>query len=616
MIKIKELQAVALAFFAVGTAFYPMQSGAQSVQSEVVYNLGDPTDVSSGGLTNKSETVDVAIRITNPELVGAKIKALRIKSPLGNTYLSDAKAWLSVELPEISSFHITEPDVASKSFDIVADETIEVVFDEPYTITSEGVYAGYSFSKNEHGQVFYLTNNKKEDGFYLHSTKSYRTAWFDKHEEYNALAFEVVLVGNFSENAAAIVDVPELNVETNTISPISFVIANHGTKAITSVSYNINVSGQTIVNVANVDIPAVYGREAEIEAELPSVANKGNYTATITINQVNYVDNTDPNAQTDVVAHVYNTLPVHRAVLEEYTGAWCGYCPRGFVGLEEMNRLYPNDFIGISYHNGDAMEVTSDFPSDVSGFPAAWLDRISQTDAFSGDEEYGLWGIEKAWLARNRVFTPANIDVEATPNGGNKIDATATVVFPLDNDKCNYSVGFVLVGNGLKGEGSDWVQSNYYSGETNWPESMSQFTEGESKISGLVFNDVYLAHSSKGGISGSLKAPIISDAEQKVTYTFDLSESSVSKLLGSNVTLRVVALLIDNKTGVIVNANKSELVDSPTPIRNIANDNTQVVDVIYYNIAGQRVQKQHKGIVLKQTIYTDGSSKTTKITIK
>ena len=47
----------------------------------------------------------------------------------------------------------------------------------------------------------------------------------------------------------------------------------------------------------------------------------------------------------------------HKIVAEEGTGTWCGYCVRGIVALEEMNKKYPDNFIGIAIHSGDPMAV-------------------------------------------------------------------------------------------------------------------------------------------------------------------------------------------------------------------------------------------------------------------
>ena len=42
---------------------------------------------------------------------------------------------------------------------------------------------------------------------------------------------------------------------------------------------------------------------------------------------------------------------------------------------------------------------------------------------------------------------------------------TTNVLFPFSNDKANYALEYLLVADGLSGEGSNWQQSNYYSGQ-------------------------------------------------------------------------------------------------------------------------------------------------------
>ena len=36
----------------------------------------------------------------------------------------------------------------------------------------------------------------------------------------------------------------------------------------------------------------------------------------------------------------------------EYTGLWCGYCPAGYVAIEELTEELGKDFVVLSYHNG------------------------------------------------------------------------------------------------------------------------------------------------------------------------------------------------------------------------------------------------------------------------
>lgn len=61
-----------------------------------------------------------------------------------------------------------------------------------------------------------------------------------------------------------------------------------------------------------------------------------------------------------LVIHVINAsaqAPVKRVLLEQYTGAWCGWCVDGSVVVEELLELYPDQMIGVKIHQGDGMEV-------------------------------------------------------------------------------------------------------------------------------------------------------------------------------------------------------------------------------------------------------------------
>ncbi len=40
---------------------------------------------------------------------------------------------------------------------------------------------------------------------------------------------------------------------------------------------------------------------------------------------------------------------------EEATGTWCGWCPRGAVALNWMDKDYEGFWQGIAVHNGDPM---------------------------------------------------------------------------------------------------------------------------------------------------------------------------------------------------------------------------------------------------------------------
>ena len=184
----------------------------------------------------------------------------------------------------------------------------------------------------------------------------------------------------------------------------------------------------------------------------------------MTVDKVNAAANEDANVSTTVPIVVLNTVPKKRTLLEEYTGTWCGWCPRGFVGLEKLAEFYPDEYVLVSYHNGDDMEIMdySLFPSPVSGFPDAWMDRDVELDAYYG-LVYGAkeFGIADDLAARNKDFGQADINLATTLNDDQTaVTIDADVTFPYDLTDGNYAVEYILVADGLTDE--SWGQSNYY----------------------------------------------------------------------------------------------------------------------------------------------------------
>ena len=596
----------------------------QAAENEIVYSRGDSAQAVTTGST-KAETYDVAQHLTDRALIGLKVKALRITFPYVAD-VSETKAWLSVELPTIKSQRMQTPDVAVQEFDAAKGYT-QVDFAEPYTITEAGLYVGYSFkvTKGTSAKRRLVTTAQATDGgLFLHSSDIYRTAWHDLAADLGDLAIQVVLTGDdIREHALGVGIVAEFQAKTGQPTSTVVEVINHGTAGAASFDYTYSIAGQTgegHVDLGQHALPGIYGRSTTFQVQLPAVEEKGAYPVEIDITRVDGFDNEDVSKHGEGLANLFKTLPKHRAVLEEYTGTWCGYCPRGFVGLEEMARLYPDDFIGLSYHNRDPMEVMSSaqFPSEVAGFPAAFLDRQTSIDAFAGTSGGKTFGIDVAWSRFCTIVAPAEVDVESVWTEDSILTATAFVTFPLERSDCPYEVGFVLYSDGLTGTTSSWRQANYYSGETGWPSSMDTFTQGGSYVSGLTFNFVVVARSSKAGIEGSLSAPIEADVTQTCEYAFDIREvknTSGQPVIQDKNNLRVVALLIDKETGNILNANKAAAGTSskePSAVTLPQDDALRGTSTVYYDLRGRRVSAPGHGIYIKAETLQNGAVRTQK----
>lgn len=592
-----------------------VSTASAMTEGQIAFTYADP----EGYLSAKKETYDLAIRIGDASLVGTQINGVRIYMMPEYGEVSRLVGWLSSELKLDNKNNA--PDIVSADAAEITDGWVEIVFDEPYTITEAGVYAGYSFTVSKTsttGSPIAVGTNDNPDGLYIHSSSTYRK-WINRVENFGCnLALQVILSGeNVKSNSAAFIGGSELNVQAGVDNTVNLTLKNFGTNGVQSVDFTYALAGKS--GEQHVDlptaIPAAYNGTATIPFTIPAIEGKGVYTLKLTVTKVNGADNEAATTVADATVKVYTQLPRHRAVMEEYTGTWCGYCPRGFMGLEEMNRLYPDDFIAISYHNGDPMEITSDFPNSVPGFPDAWLDRVHETDAFCGDGDYRKFGIEKTWLEQCAIFAPASVEVSAEWEGDNALKGTAHVVFPFDEASHNYQVGFVLIADGLTGTESSWRQSNYYGGETGWPSSMDAFVKGGSYVSGLSYNDVIIARSGKGGIAGSLPESIKEDEDNVCIYTFDLTKAvntSGVNLVQDKSKLRIVALLINAATGEIVNANKANAGQASSTGLTTAQRSEGVASVRYYDLQGRIVTSPQHGLFLRSETLGNGKSRVVK----
>ena len=114
----------------------------QAQQNELLYGVYTGSGTLKGMGTLKAETYDVAMLLNDPSLVGMRITGINVPLNTAAT-VTDCKAWLTKQLTLESGNNA--PDITSIDF-TPEGKWVEVTFAEPYTITEEGVYAGYSLT--------------------------------------------------------------------------------------------------------------------------------------------------------------------------------------------------------------------------------------------------------------------------------------------------------------------------------------------------------------------------------------------------------------------------------------------------------------------------------------
>lgn len=568
--------------------------------------------------TAKKESFDVAMLLADKYTKGKKIETIKVPFPK-NAEIGNVKIWLTKKLTLENKKNVADVMTLDATMD---DSTAIVKLATPYTIDSDTLYIGYSFDVvelTERTQLpISLINEKGVQGLWTHSSRTYRS-WLDK-STYGCSAMQVELSG-FNANDAYFEGFKDYYNQVNIATPINLTLLNRGYNGIKSIDYSYSVGDKKVSDHLTLDapIPACLNASTEFTVTLPAIEAKGKYPVTFSIDKVNGEANSEVATANSTMA-IYNKLPKHRPVMEEFTGTWCGNCARGWIGLEVMTRLHP-DFIALAYHSGDVMQVIDQkqflgFDTENPSYPMANIDRV-YTDI---DPYYGAdmtpFGIEEIWKKQAEILAPASLETEAafTPDG-NDIKAKAILEFPEDaNDADKYSVEFVLVTDGLHGEGQAWEQSNYLEenekGDYPFPEA-DIFFAGSSSIPNMHYNDVVVATTRLR--DGLIKLPAKVEAEKAFSIEGTITEVDSIKnmanypVIQDSKNLRIVALLLNEK-GQIVNGAQAKVTGyETTGIRNI-NTNAAEADVpAIYNLQGHRLQTMQKGLNIIRT--KDGKTK-------
>lgn len=602
----------------------PFLVAALAVQADdLLYGLyqGNGTPTARG--TKKTETYDVAIHLSDPFLVGKEVRGLRIPINTAATNATNYEAWLSSELT-LDSDKKNVPDICSASF-TPSSSWVDVTFDEPYVVTEEGIYAGYSFEVSSVGTATTDANQTPlmcfdgSDGIYIHTSRTYR-----KWQTTTSLGTSALLLrlgGEGIHKRAASLQLPDdlaayasLGKQTS----VNLSVINHGTEAIKNINYIMVMDGDTIKKRVSISFgTAYYGQQKTIKVTIPAVQTPGTRTITLSIISVNGSDNEDEQPSVSFEMPFLSELPKHKPLMEEYTGAWCQYCPLGTAAMEAMAKLHPDDFIGIAYHDGDEMAAIMSKPANPSGYPAAYLDRVLAVSPFYGTGSTSL-GIENDWKTRQAIMAPAALALEAVWTSPYTIDVTATATFIRNFSNNPYRLTYVLVADDLYGKGRYWSQQNALSGNSSYSSDpyLSPWVSLPGVITDIHFNDVAIQTSCAGdaALESSLPDAIVENTPYSHTYTFDVTfnkytqtclNNSAQEPIDNRANLRVVAIIIDTRTGEAVNAEKaniSGLQDVIDGIGSLTPDPSPRRGEIY-DLSGRHIeQPRQRGIYIKDNM--------------
>ncbi len=604
------------------------RGGGEEHVSEIVYmNLTDGAapvgtadhyaaycddNASEQGMSaGRAQAYDLATYINDASLKGLKVKGLRISAPQGTT-VPQYTGWLSsnLGLTLVDGVKVASADIASKVGDVV-DGHAEIMFDEPYEIGENGFFAGYTIPVTDEETPMMITSDKMGGGLWLHTSSALRN-WSDK-SAMGSPCIELILEGQ-QENAAVIA------LPANTYAPkespiyVNATLYNHGTAMLSNGEYTYEINGVTNTLTLNSRIQGDHwGRSRAVTIELPSIAQAGTYPLTVTVNKVNGTDNQDMAPTRTGMVNVMDFVPVHRVLVEEYTGTWCGWCTRGLVAMRLLAEAYGDDFIGVAYHNGDPMEIMSsdNYPSPVSGFPSAYVERSHGVDPYYGYESNGF-GMKDLvdYLTTQLAVVDLNVKADWADETKTNLKATVESNFVMNAPGSDYAIEFMLIEDDMFGPaGTQWDQHNYYAtmADTYGDEpNLGPLCSMPENIEEYHFNDVLVATS--GVIEESMPENIVANTPNECEYSFNVDEltnTSYEPIVQNKDKLQVVAIVIEKATGKVINAAKTKVGDSA--VNEINANDKEVASTIYFDLTGRMIAEPTSGICIKVVRYTDGS---------
>lgn len=492
------------------------------------------------------------------QIAGCKITGVRYTagtSEGGNSLVKKIEVFATDDLTKL-------PEFTSSYTNITEFSTSDVTLDTPYEIKGDkAVYVGYRF-KYVNGAYYIPTDDTPTDPTTcMVGTAQNQTAipeFAAYGDQIGALCLAARIEGdNLPKNRATITDLSMKGYfEPGQNVGYYLTIRNNGSNAIENIKVRTKLlSGEDVESTCSFGTPLAASTSGSIY--VGSIPNSGisksttdQLKLTSTLLEVNGVP-VENESKAEGAFMSYEGAFKRAVVIEEGTGTWCGWCPRGIVMMEYFAQAHP-DWIRIAVHgeNSTYEDGTPD-PAAVMNVPGYNGFLQKYTPGFPGayanrEIEVNVNGANAASyqpLVDNIQNVPTYCDLELTSQvteDKQNIEITAKAKFALDS-RDKHLMSFVVVEDGL----GPFLQTNYFSGSGT---EMGGWQDKGGKVP-TVYNDVPRAIKNYPGLQNALPAKVEKDGEYEYKTTMSLG--------GANPECyRVVGMITNQKTGVIVNARQ------------------------------------------------------------
>lgn len=286
---------------------------------------------------------------------------------------------------------------------------------------------------------------------------------------------------------------------------------------------------------------------------------------------VNFTLEITPNfegAHTSVIKGQFIHAPYKGiAVMEEYTGTWCGYCPSGAAVLAYYKDTYGihkgGGFVGVAIHGADVMQPS--FYEAIQGviptnsFPWVFLNR-------------GTNAMPESVNPLSLLNTPLPVNVRISrvdyDPSSSKIAVNFGTAVVYDTEDPGYNAFVYILENDVQGTGTSYAQTNNYrSRDEDWvkinfgEEFIPYFkpfiypSTNPIPAENMKFQDV------ARGVAPSVTGRPLSGPMKMCVYNKDCINTKMPSSVMKKENTEVVVILTDASTNKIIAADAVDFKD-------------------------------------------------------
>ncbi len=433
-----------------------------------------------------------------------------------------------------------------------------------------------------------LHDSTDQGGYVGVKTSNAAMSWNNYASNYGFTCIKVRLeTENAPLNEIAILggSIPQTASSTSPFD-VNVILASKSANTIENVDYTVSINGTQQEGESNISLPAPltsYNDYEVISLPVQCATEGADVKVEVNITKVNGSACTNPYK----ISGTLNVLDggfKKAMVIEEGTGTWCGFCPRGIVGIETICKAHPDgNIIPIAVHNGNDPMVTASYSglwSYIQSFPGAMINRDSTFGAIDPNADK----LESVYQQLQSAISVANVVVTEITEDTDSATISGYATFAIDIEKSNYKIACVAMEDHV----GPYAQLNSFAGGSYG--AMAGWEKKSSRVT-TYYEDVAREINNFNGITGFIPTNITKGEQYPFT-------SKVCVKTVKNMDYCHYAVLLINKSGVIENAAAADGpaktgIEQPEMTESAAD-----APVRYFNLQGREVAAPAEGQLL------------------